>query len=90
MLFIIARPAGQKEGPPLAVKRMVVNRFPVRFSIGPADSMMGQDLPEILRIDARLDLDGDPMTRDAADPKATIDDVALGRANLRIVLGGGD
>jgi hypothetical protein len=86
----MARPAGQAEGPPVAVKRMVVNAFPVRFSLGPADAMMGQELPEALRIDARLDLDGDPMTRDAADPKDVIDDVTLGRADLRIVLGSSD
>ena len=86
VLFIIAREAGQTGGAPLAVKRMVVHTFPVRFSIGAADSMMGQDLPDRIRIDARLDLDGDPMTRDDADPKAVVEDVTLGRGDLRIVL----
>ncbi len=87
VLFVMARSVRQMEGPPLAVKRMVVHSFPVRFSLGAADSMMGQELPETLRIEARLDLDGDPMTRDAADPKALVEEVKLGRGDLRIVLG---
>ena len=86
VLFIIAREAGQSEGAPLAVRRIVAQSFPVRFSIGAADSMMGEELPEKLRIEVRLDLDGDPMTRDDADPKAVVEDVTLGRGDLRIVL----
>ena len=87
VLFIIAREVGQTEGAPLAVKRIVAESFPVRFSLGAADSMMGGELPEKLRIEVRLDLDGDPMTRDDADPKAVVEDVTLGRGDLRIVLG---
>jgi len=87
VLFIIAREVGETEGAPLAVKRIVAQSFPVRFSLGTADSMMGGELPEKLRIEVRLDLDGDPMTRDDADPKAVVEEVTLGRGDLRIVLG---
>jgi hypothetical protein len=43
-------------------------------------------LPERVRIDVRLDSDGDPMTRAATDPSASLDDVKLGSTGLRLVL----
>lgn len=36
-LFIIARPAGQTEGPPLAVKRFVGARFPLSYTFDQKD-----------------------------------------------------
>lgn len=36
-LFIVARPVGQQEGPPLAVKRMVGVRFPVAYTFDQQD-----------------------------------------------------
>jgi tetratricopeptide (TPR) repeat protein len=50
-------------GPPVAVKRMASPSFPMRLSLGAADSMMGQALPENGRIRARLDTDGNVSTR---------------------------
>jgi len=48
--------------------------------------MMGQPLPAHARVEARVDSDGDPLTRAANDPSARLDDVAAGSSNLRLVL----
>jgi hypothetical protein len=88
-LFITVRPAGTASGPPLAAKRLSAASFPVAFDVGPGDSMMGQALPDRVRLDARMDSDGDPMTRDPADPSGSADGVRLGATGVRVVLGKG-
>jgi hypothetical protein len=85
LVWVTARAAGQSGGAPAAVKRLPA-AFPLRFELSAADSMMGDELPQRLRIEARVDSDGDPMTRDAADPSARADDVAVGTRDLRLVL----
>jgi hypothetical protein len=86
VVFVTVRAAGVTSGPPVAVKRFSAAALPGAFAITSADSMMGQELPERVRIDARLDPDGDPLTRVATDPSASIDDVPLGSTGLRLVL----
>jgi len=85
VLFVFARAAGVSGGPPAAVKRLPA-RFPAAFELSEADSMMGQPLPDLLLIEARLDEDGDPTTRSPSDPKARLDGVKVGRADVRLVL----
>ena len=63
VLFLIVREGGVEAGPPLAVQRIVPTSFPLRFEIGQDDSMTGDSLPEEVRVEARLDSDGDPSTR---------------------------
>ena len=76
VLFVIARnPAG---GPPYAVKRIEASGFPITIDIGQADSMMGQQIPDSFRLEARLDSDGDPLTKPPTDPQAAVDNVAPG------------
>jgi cytochrome c-type biogenesis protein CcmH len=83
IVFVIARnPAG---GPPVAVKRVVATSFPLNVEITSADSMMGQSLPPSFRIEARLDADGDPLTKPPTDPAAMQDGVAPG-ASVRLAL----
>ncbi len=83
IVFVMARnPAG---GPPVAVKRMQVASFPVTFSFGSADSMMGQPLPDKFRLEARLDSDGDPLTKPPADPSAMQAEVVAG-TNVKLAL----
>lgn len=84
LVFITAREAGAG-GPPAAAKRLPA-AFPLRFELSAADSMMGGELPVRLKIEARVDSDGDPMTRDPADPSAHVDGVAIGTRDLRMVL----
>ena len=80
------RPAGVSQGPPVAAKRMAPAGFPLQFEVSAADSMMGQPLPESMRIDVRADSDGDPMTRPASDPQGFVDAVAIGKTGIRISL----
>jgi hypothetical protein len=66
VLFLIARRG--EGGPPLAVQRIGTPTFPLEFAIGPADRMM-QTVPfeGELRLSARLDGDGNAMSRAAGD-----------------------
>ena len=67
ILFLIARgPAAG--GPPLAVKRIESPAFPLAFTIGPDDRMI-QAMPFVgpLQLSARLDADGNAMTRAPGD-----------------------
>ncbi len=66
ILFLIARRG--EGGPPLAVRRVVEPRFPLEFSIGPEDRMIEQ-MPFVgpLLLSARIDTDGNAMTRQPGD-----------------------
>jgi len=86
IVFVTIRAAGVTTGPPVAVKRFSAASLPGAFAITSADSMLGQELPERVRIEARLDPDGDPLTRAATDPSARLEDVKLGSTGLRLVL----
>ncbi len=86
VVFVTVREAGVEQGPPVAAKRLTASSFPLQFFVGPADSMMGQPLPERMRIEARVDSDGDPATRPASDPRARVDGVATGARGLRLEL----
>ncbi|HEY6908280.1 MAG TPA: tetratricopeptide repeat protein [Myxococcales bacterium] len=85
ILFVYVRSAHASGGPPIAVKRLPAV-FPAAFELGQADSMMGQEFPESVQVEARLDADGDPTTRSPTDPKAHLDDVKAGRTDLRLML----
>ena len=63
VLFVIARAAGVAAGPPAAVKRLTVGDFPIEVSLTAADAMMGGALPAKLDITARVDGDGNPLTK---------------------------
>ena len=54
--------------------------------ISASDSMMGEALPNPMRIEARVDSDGNAMTHDASDPKASIDGVSPGAKIVKLVL----
>jgi tetratricopeptide (TPR) repeat protein len=80
VIFVIARAAGVTAGPPAAVKRMPLSAFPLTLDLSAADSMMGQPLPSRVRLEARIDSDGNAMTKDPKDPIAVADNVAAGSA----------
>jgi tetratricopeptide (TPR) repeat protein len=86
VLFIIARAAGQTAGPPAAVKRIVSPTFPLDIDLTAADSMMGQPLPATVRIEARIDSDGDPLTKNPSDPHAMQDGVATNGTKVSLAL----
>ena len=79
IIYVIARGSGG--GHPVAVRRIDTNDFPVTLDFGGSDdSMIGAPLPEKIRIEARLDSDGDAGTNDPADPHAFADNVRGGSA----------
>lgn len=79
IIYVIAR--GAEGGHPVAVRRIDTNDFPVTLDFGGTeDSMMGAPLPEKIRIEARLDSDGDAGTNDPADLRAFADGVRGGTA----------
>jgi cytochrome c-type biogenesis protein CcmH/NrfG len=80
MIFVIARAAGVTAGPPVAVKRLPVSTFPMTIDLSQSDSMMGQPLPQKMRIEARIDSDGDPLTKDPKDPSGVLDGVVAGQS----------
>lgn len=80
VIFVIVRSAGSTSGPPAAVKRLPIGSFPIRVDLTASDSMMGQPLPARMRIEARIDSDGNPMTKDPRDPSGSADNVALGQS----------
>jgi hypothetical protein len=67
ILFIVAR-GSQGGGPPVAVKRIESPQLPLEFSLGPGDRMI-QAIPFVgpLQLSARLDADGNAMTRAPGD-----------------------
>jgi len=68
VLFVIARPQGMTAGPPLAVLRIPSPDFPLAFSIGPENVMIpSMQFAGEISISARLDADGNAMTRTAGD-----------------------
>jgi hypothetical protein len=85
-LFVIVRPAAG--GPPVAVRRIPAGPFPVTFEIGSADVMMqGVSLTGPVRIVARLDSDGDPMTQQNGDLVGEVaDPIVVPASGVEIVL----
>ncbi|HUO85270.1 MAG TPA: tetratricopeptide repeat protein, partial [Thermoanaerobaculia bacterium] len=86
IVYLMARAEGVSAGPPLAVKRIQATSFPLSFTIGMADSMMGQPLPERIALEARVDTDGDAATREADAPSARLDGVITGSNSVKLVL----
>ena len=68
VLFIMARPAGQSAGPPIAVKKIAAGSFPAAYVLSNEDAMM-PDAPfaGAVSVSARLDSDGNASTREAGD-----------------------
>ncbi len=62
-LYIYARRSEAGGGPPVAAFRHR-GGLPVEFSLTDADMVMGGEWPEQVWLQARIDADGDPMTRD--------------------------
>lgn len=63
VIFIIARRAEGAKGPPVAVKKLEATSFPVSFTLGKENLMMGGDWPSEVWLEARLDTDGNAMTK---------------------------
>lgn len=88
VLFVIARPQGSQGGPPLAVLRIPNPDFPLEFSIGPEDVMIpSMQFVGPISLSARLDEDGNAMTRGAGDiSSVTAEPLNPGEMGIEIVL----
>ena len=67
VIFIIARKTKGAKGPPVAVQKLEATSFPVSFSLGKENLMMGGDWPSEVWLEARLDTDGNAMTKTDSD-----------------------
>jgi hypothetical protein len=66
VIYLVARSAAG--GPPLAVKRLVVGAWPLAFSLDSRDAMMvGTAMAGKIVVSARVDKDGDAMTKNPGD-----------------------
>ncbi len=88
VLFVIARPQGVSGGPPLAVLRVPDPRFPLEFTIGPENVMIpSMRFQGSLSLTARLDADGNAMTRGEADLSSAVEGPVLpGASGVRLLL----
>jgi hypothetical protein len=88
VLFVIARLPNMR--PPLAAVRLPIDRFPLEFRIGPADRapMMGSNVQfdGPIQLSARIDLDGNPMTRSAGELVGDAGEIQAGTSGVQIVL----
>ncbi len=77
-------------GPPLAAVVLAPGPFPMTFEITTANRvpMMGGsgELPAQMVLVARLDGDGDAMSRPPSDPSATVEGVSAGTSGLELQL----
>jgi hypothetical protein len=88
VLFVIARPQGARGGPPLAVLRIPNPEFPLEFSIGPENVMIpSMQFAGAISLSARLDADGNAMTRGANDISSAVQEsLSPGATGVEIVL----
>ena len=88
VLFVIARPRGARGGPPLAVLRIPSPEFPLDFKIGPENVMIpSMRFEGEISLSARLDADGNAMTRGAEDiASATLEPLSPGETGVALLL----
>ena len=84
-VFIIAR-SGPGKGTPVLARRIDAQSFPLKFELTGADLMMAGDRPEQVSLEARIDLDGDALTREPGSPTARMTSVALGSSEISLTL----
>jgi hypothetical protein len=88
VLFVIARPQGTQGGPPLAVLRLPDPEFPLEFSIGPENVMIpSMRFEGAISLSARLDADGNAMTRGNEDISSQVEEpLAPGATGVTLLL----
>jgi len=66
-LFLIVRPSPVSAGPPTASQKLTPDGVVVDFALSEKDIMLGGSWPDQVWLTARLDADGDPLTKSADD-----------------------
>lgn len=86
-LFVIARRSKEAVGPPVAVQRMPAATFPASFALGEANMMLGGEWPAEVFLEARIDRDGNVMSKEDIVARSEIaGPVAAGTTNAALVL----
>jgi hypothetical protein len=89
-VYLVARRIADNphaRGSLVAVKRFTAASFPIDFSLGAADMMFQNGAFEgELALSARVDKDGDPMTRKKGDVFGTLERVKVGASGLDLKL----
>lgn len=87
-LFIIARPKGQSEGPPLAVKRIEDPVLPIGFQMSQANVMIPTNRFEgEITLTAKWSQSGTPMQDTDGDLSGKLSDaVAVGTKDVKLIL----
>lgn len=87
-LFVIARRQGVSGGPPLAVLRIASPGFPLAFEIGQAQVMIpSMRFEGEVALSARLDSDGNAMTKSPGDLAGEISNPLLpGSRGVNLIL----
>jgi hypothetical protein len=88
VLYVIARPAGQVGGMPMAVKRFAQPlTFPVQFTVSSADAMLpGTKLEGSVAITARISQSGSATPVNPGDIEGAAPKVKVGEEKLEIKL----
>jgi len=89
VIFVMVRRAATASGPPVAALRLPAT-LPAEFTVTDADMMMGGAWPDEVWVEARLDADGDAMTKTEADLRSElVGPLTAGATGISVVLGGG-
>ena len=90
VVYLVARRISDNpsaRGSLVAVKRFSASSFPIEFTLGAGDMMFKNGAFEgDLTLAARVDKDGDPMTRRKGDVFGTVDRVRVGSAGVEVKL----
>lgn len=84
-IFVMARD-GNAKGHPYLAKRVDVPSLPVRFALTSHDLMAGGEPPAQLQLEARVDRDGDVVTKEKDAPKAMLGGVEVGSSGVVLKL----
>ncbi len=89
-IFLVARRISDNpnaRGSLVAVKKFSAEKFPIPFSLGPQDMMFKNgNFEGDLTLSARVDKDGDPMTRKKGDVVALLPKVHVGARGVKLSL----
>ena len=89
-IYLVARRISDNptaRGSLVAVKKFTADKFPIPFSLGPEDMMFKNGAFDgDLTLSARVDKDGDPMTRKKGDVIATLPKVHVGSRGVKLSL----
>jgi hypothetical protein len=86
-LFVIARRTKEAVGPPVAVQRIPGATFPAPFSLGEANMMLGGEWPQDVFLEARVDRDGNVMSKeDIVARSEIVGPVGAGTSDVALLL----